>query len=361
MTAAKQPTLPAPSVYDRYQDNLPRHILGVANYLQTRMMAILREDYGHANLRLSFAPYITLAGEAQLRVSELADILGISRQACNQGAQQVENAGYLQRIADPLDGRAKQLRLTARGQQLRRDGIRAVATLDQQFAATVGEAQVRAASQTLGKIYTALQLSVFASTEAEPAYTTMGGLLPRLADYILLRLMELTRARGHPGLKLSFGQVLPFIGTGGGRIQHIAALHDVSKQAISAIATELESLGYLRREAHPTDARQIVLQFTPRGEALIADSVQSTDELAAEFAAITGLAGLTALKRTLKALYEGLQLDQSLQHNRLVPPTESTDLRLLARQLHTQLGEQGCRELAALLNTAPGTRGKRKR
>ena len=93
----------------------------------------------------------------------------------------------------------------------------------------------------------------------------MGALLPRLSDYSLQRLMELTRDKGHPGLKLSFGQVLTMIGPSGGRIQQMASIHDVSKQAISAIATELELLGYLRRETDPQDARQLGASFYQPG------------------------------------------------------------------------------------------------
>lgn len=345
-------------VFQRYQNNLPRHILGVANYLQTRMMVILREDYGHTDLRLSFAPYITLVGESELRVSELADILGISRQACNQAAHQVESAGYLQRIDDPLDGRAKQLRLTSRGVALRNDGVRAIAALDEEFSAIVGAAGVRNASKTLGRLYTQLQLSLSTAVVPASIAPALGGMLPRLADYIMLRLMELTRAKGHPGLKLSFGQVLPFIGDAGGRIQQIAALHDVSKQAISAIATELEALDYLRRDTDPTDARQLVLQFTERGEALIADSVLSTEELESEFAAIVGNTALIKLKKTFQAIYLGLGLDHSLQHHSNAAQRGElyqTDLRLLANQLLEQLGDKRSRELARLL-TNPADR-----
>lgn len=370
MTAVSpKPKALSADVFERYQSNLPRHILGVANYLQTRMMTLLCDNYGHKQLRLSFAPYITLVGESELRVSELADILGISRQACNQAAQQVEAAGYLQRIDDPLDGRAKQLRLTKAGAKLRADGLQAISRLDETFSEIAGIANVREASKTLGKLYSALQLSQAANTTSStPSGATSGtttssaastvdaranpalaGMLPRLSDYTMVRLMELTQAKGHTGLKLSFGQVLPYIGESGGRIQEIAALHDVSKQAISAIATELQTLDYLKRETHPTDARQLVLQFSARGEALIADSVTSTEDLESEFACIVGEAALKKLKKTLNEIYLGLALDQSLQSSPVDAGNGTTDLGLLAKQLRSQLGKARCGELARLL------------
>ena len=71
----------------------------------------------------------------------------------------------------------------------------------------------------------------------------LAGLLPRFSDFLKHRLMALTAAKGHPDLKLSFAQVLSAIGPQGGRIQQMAELQGVTKQAISAIAVELEDLG----------------------------------------------------------------------------------------------------------------------
>jgi len=51
-TATTATALPT-QVYERYQDNLPRHILGLSTYLQTRMMHILQEDYGRLLLEQS--------------------------------------------------------------------------------------------------------------------------------------------------------------------------------------------------------------------------------------------------------------------------------------------------------------------
>ena len=333
-----------PDVWQRYRGNFSRHLLGVARHLQTQTMHALQQECGHHNLRLGFAPYITLIGTRGMRLTELAEILGISRQACNQAANQVENAGYIMRKADPEDGRAKQLVLTAQGRQLREDGRRITAELNAQLLEIVEEAALVDTGRTLGKIYRGLPLELpHQETVADPA-ASMSELLPHLADYVLQRLMELTRVQGHRGLKLSFGQVLTLIGPSGGRIQEIAAIQDVSKQAISAIATELELLGYLRREADPEDARQLVLLFTDRGRALIADSVESVDQLQAEFVAIAGKTAITRLCATLRNLYTALQLEREVfDHN------ASVDLGLLAKQLRQQLGIEGSQALGQLL------------
>jgi DNA-binding MarR family transcriptional regulator len=349
MSTISQKSIDAGLVWNRYRHNFSRHLLGVARYLQTSMMYTLQEQCGHDNLRLGFSPYIALIGEGDKRLTDLAEILGISRQACNQAVKQIEAAGYIERAADPVDGRAKQLTLSPEGVKLRRDGLRIVAQLDKQFADIVGAAPIADVSKSLWKIYQRLALGLTPQGNAPTVQVVMAGLLPRLADYILQRLMELTRAKGHPGLKLCFGQVLTLIGPAGGRIQQIAATQDVSKQAISAIATELEELGYLQRHTDTLDARQIVLQFTARGETLIADSVTSVGELEQEFAAIIGQAALKRMNATLHDLYRGLQLEQEIFEK-----NSSADIGLLAQQLQQQLGDHGSQALARLLLTPSG-------
>jgi DNA-binding MarR family transcriptional regulator len=333
-------------VWNRYRHNFSRHLLGVARYLQSSLMDTLQTQRGYSDLRLGFSPYINLLGEDSKRLTDLADSLGISRQACNQAVKQIEAAGYVARTADPVDGRAWQLTLSARGKKLRRDGASIVAQLDKQFADIVGSEHVADTSKSLGKICRHLSLGVVSpGSNAQNAQNAMmGGWLPRLSDYVLQRLMELTQGRGHGRLKLSFGQVLTLIGPGGGRIQQMAATHDVSKQAISAIATELEELGYLQREADPLDARQIVLQFTPRGLELIADSVASVDQLEEEFTAIIGKPALKRMNTTLYTLYCGLTLEQDIFEHR-----DTVDLSLLARQIQQQLGSKDSHALARLL------------
>lgn len=336
-------------LWNRYRDNSCRHLLGVAHYLQTSMMNTLQVQCGHDHLRLGFTPYISLIGERGRRLTDIADVLGISRQACNQAVKPIEAAGYIARTADLLDGRAKNLLLTAKGVKLRRDGMRIVTRLDKEFSRIAGDETIADASRSLGKIYHHLGLGPNQQRVPQTPDVGMGALLPALADYILQRLMELTRDKGHRGLQLRFGQVLTLIGPSGGRIQQIAAIHDISKQAISAITTELEGLGYLQRHADPQDARQIVLHFTALGETLIANSVASVEELEKEFATIIGKAALKRMNATLHALYRGLRLEQDIFEK-----NSTADLSLLAQQLQQQLGDHGSQALARLLLSPSG-------
>jgi DNA-binding MarR family transcriptional regulator len=79
--------------------------------------------------------------------------------------------------------------------------------------------------------------------------------------------MEMAIARGHAGLKMSYGAVLPEIGPEGARIHEIARSQCVSRQAIFATARELEALGYVHRSPDPRDRRGNALRLTERGAA----------------------------------------------------------------------------------------------
>jgi DNA-binding MarR family transcriptional regulator len=71
----------------------------------------VRPVHGFAFARLSDAPATT---------AQLAEHLGITKQATSELVQHLVDGGYLSRIPDPTDGRARLLVLTARGQDCTR-------------------------------------------------------------------------------------------------------------------------------------------------------------------------------------------------------------------------------------------------
>jgi DNA-binding MarR family transcriptional regulator len=335
-------------VMSRYRHNVARHILGVARHCQAGIMHTLQSQRGHGQLRLGFEPYISVLARGDRRLSELADTLGISRQAANQVIDQIESAGYVERAPDPADGRAKRVRLTRRGRRLVVDGSEAAAAIEVSYCDILGTSAV---STFRDDCYALVSLLGEASTNSDTLIEPipLAASLPRIADHVSRELMRLTIARGHPGLKLSFGQVLALIGPRGGRIQQIAQAQDISKQAVSAVVSELEQLGYLQRSLDPDDARQRVLTFTLRGRALIEDSVASVEELAKALANSVGKRRWQRIDRTAAQLYRGLQLERD------VFDKQNTDsLDAIAQRLRHQLGRRDAQALGQLL-VASGT------
>ncbi|MGI9292442.1 MAG: MarR family winged helix-turn-helix transcriptional regulator [Pseudomonadales bacterium] len=336
------------ALWARYRSNLPRHIMGLSRHGQAELMQALTEQLGHEQLRLSFEPFISLIGDDGLRLTELAAGLGISKQAANQTANQIESAGYIMRTPDPADGRARILRLTSAGKALIQQGVDFIGSVEQQYVELIGTKRVKKFSKLLLTLSTGLglpQARLPRSIVASPVL--LGGMLPRISDYMANRLMQLTIEKGHADLKMSFGQVLTLIGLSGGRIQQMARIQSVSKQAISAIATELEQLGYIQRLPDPADSRQVLLIFTEQGLQLLTDSVASLDELEQDIVPIMGHEGLQDLQNIAAELYASLQLEDEVFTSANVSVEQN--LPELAVKLKKQLGTQGALQLAQLL------------
>ena len=334
-------------LWARYRNNLPRHLLGVSRYLQSSVMHQLIDQRGHRGLKMAFEPYITLVGNEGSRLTELADALGISKQACSQTANQLEAAGYIERVSDPLDGRAKKLVLTEYGQQLMLDGADIVSANGKNFSTLIGNPAFEALINALARLHGGLGLPLpHARISAEIIDSTsyLSGLLPRVTDYVMHRLMHLTINKGHPGLKMSHGQVLTLIGLSGGSIQQMARIQEVSKQAISAIVNDLEKLGYLYRKTDTDDARQQMILLTPDGIELLTDSVASVDKLNEEFSEILGTDSFEQFKTAASQLYQALHLEEDV----FGPPL---DIKALAEKLKRQLGKQEVHELIRLLQS----------
>src|ERR687898_399782 len=68
--------------------------------------------------------------EGGLRLTELAEHTHTTKQALLYTINQLEAAGYVERVPDPTDGRAKIIRLTQRGWELRRVGDEILASIE---------------------------------------------------------------------------------------------------------------------------------------------------------------------------------------------------------------------------------------
>ena len=333
-------TLPE-SVRQRYSDNIARHVLGIARFGRSYIMESLLEQGDFSGLQLGYEPYIAALANHPMRLVDIARQLGISRQAAGQTMAQLIKADLIQQRHDPNDGRAKQLVLTQQGKELAKQGRCLASALEERFEEQLGQRNVALLERCTHEL---CQSHAEQQGQALLAAGVLAGDLNRLADYTERTLMHLTMAQGHPGLKLSFGQVLSAIGPMGGRIQQIAQLQGVSKQAISAVASELETLDYIYRDTDPLDARQKVLQFTPRGVRLITDSVSSVDKLSEQWQQALGAGRYQRFTSALRRLYAALKIEGEL----FTGETDQGRARI-AQQLQAALGAARARQLGQLL------------
>ncbi|OBI87673.1 MarR family winged helix-turn-helix transcriptional regulator [Mycobacterium sp. 1245805.9] len=95
-----------------------------------------------------------------LHASDLADRLNVSRQAVAQGIAGLERHGYVTRVADPVDARARLIELTPRGRQALRVMRSNAVALEKRWEQLLGP-------ERLGELRETLQMLL--SSEADAA------------------------------------------------------------------------------------------------------------------------------------------------------------------------------------------------
>ena len=331
------------NIWYRYRNNFLRHIIGVSLHLQSDVMDILIMDRGHSSLKLNFEPYISLLVNSNLfTITNFSTCLGVSKQVCSQVINEIENAGYIERIRDSNDGRVRILSLTKFGHVLVEEGIEVVFDVESNYSNLLNLGEYEILRDKVHFLYDSLELSALNRGISLVGKDLLIGKLSRISLFVQKFIMDLTVDLGHFGLKISHGQVLRFIGPDGGRIHKIASIHKVSKQAISMIVKDLENLGYLVREKDLIDRRGVILRLTSRGEQLLEDSISSVNYIENEFKRLIGEVDYELLSNILKKLYLALPIEEDI--------FEITDLLTLSLRLKNMLGIHGSLELSRLLS-----------
>jgi DNA-binding MarR family transcriptional regulator len=81
--------------------------------------------------------------EGGLRLTELAERSHTSKQAMRYTINQLEAAGYVERVPDPTDGRAKLIGLTERGWESRRVSDEIIEGIEHECIQKLGEEKMR--------------------------------------------------------------------------------------------------------------------------------------------------------------------------------------------------------------------------
>jgi DNA-binding MarR family transcriptional regulator len=105
--------------------------------VQERMLERLHQQ-GFTDFDASYLTVFQYPGPQGARPSELAARLRVSKQALNHLLGQLEQRGYLQRRADPEDGRSKRIALTSRGTKAVTVIREAVAEMEDNWAEQLG-------------------------------------------------------------------------------------------------------------------------------------------------------------------------------------------------------------------------------
>ena len=106
---------------------------------------------GYDDLNAAHVGLWRYPGLEGLRPSQLADRVGITKQSVNDLIRHLEQHGYLLRVPDPADGRARVIRLTSKGRRL-----------EETIYAEAGAAQLRIAeilgARRFAQLHSSLEL-----------------------------------------------------------------------------------------------------------------------------------------------------------------------------------------------------------
>jgi DNA-binding MarR family transcriptional regulator len=111
---------------------------------------------GHPEVRYAHGSVFQFLDDAGTRVSVLAERAQVTKQAMAQLVAHLEEHGYVERVPDPGDRRAKLVRTTARGRDVFSVVREFLAEVDARLAARLGEAKVRRLRALLQELNEAL-------------------------------------------------------------------------------------------------------------------------------------------------------------------------------------------------------------
>jgi len=117
---------------------------GVVDRLQEAMRVA-----GLAEMRPPFGFVIRALAETGLTLTELAERLGVTKQAAIKVVDEMEANGFVERRPAPRDRRSKILALTERGRDVRRTALATSHRIEDELRADLGDADVDAARRVL--------------------------------------------------------------------------------------------------------------------------------------------------------------------------------------------------------------------
>jgi DNA-binding MarR family transcriptional regulator len=120
------------------ESDIARRLLAAHRALAADLVLEL-EERGWPGLRASQAALVlNVDRRSGTRLTELARRAGVTKQATMVVVDELEVRGLVRRTPDPEDGRAKVVRLTARGRTLAAECRRAVAAVEARTRRTLG-------------------------------------------------------------------------------------------------------------------------------------------------------------------------------------------------------------------------------
>ncbi|MEO8291513.1 MAG: MarR family winged helix-turn-helix transcriptional regulator [Actinomycetota bacterium] len=130
---------PAATMIAMVGTDLGRLLLEGHRALASELVALL-EERGYPDIRAGHAAvFLHIDRRAGTRLTELARRARMTKQGMMLLVDDLEGHGYVRRVADPEDGRAKVVKLTAHGRRCAAESRRAAQALETQTRRLLGD------------------------------------------------------------------------------------------------------------------------------------------------------------------------------------------------------------------------------
>lgn len=263
----------------RFQNNLCRALIILGRQVEINTISALRRK-GHNELAMAYGSPMAILGNSSPRVTELAEMLGMSKQLCLQTLKPFEQADYIYREPDPDDGRAKRVRLSSQGRSMIKQGLKELDKLSLEYEKALGKRRLQQLSKIIGKI------SFSMSTQSDHLFADfrqnenpLPSFLVRTAQQIEKRIIAGLKNQEHLEISIAQSRVLLAMTAEKNRIQPIAKSNGISTQSVARAVRDLESSGYVVRKKDPDDHRNKLISLTAKGQSYLQAWIIKSEEI----------------------------------------------------------------------------------
>ncbi|HEY0533119.1 MAG TPA: MarR family transcriptional regulator [Actinoplanes sp.] len=135
---------------DAAEDNLGLLLFIPYRFLESAVLAALK-SHGH-DIPLNQARVFQRIAPGGSRLAELAEAAQISKQTLGSIVDQLERTGYVRRVPDPHDARARLVTVTAKGRELVELSIPVIRRIEAAWEAHLGRDRTRELRQSLAAL-----------------------------------------------------------------------------------------------------------------------------------------------------------------------------------------------------------------
>lgn len=269
---------------------------------------------GYTGLKLSHAMILPQISAKGSRIIDIARSQAVSKQAIGQIANELEQLGFIEKTPDHQDKRSKKLILAERGITLVRLSAGFMREVDQELAQLISADSFHQLQQLSQLLFKQLKLKYPDVGQYTPEINTQLPLIVHVSSisaWLDLTLKDINGQQGHPPLKRSYWHVLEKITQKGIRINDLAEMNGISKQAVSQLANDIEKAGYISRIDDPSDKRSRQLVLTDKGRLLITHTLTATQDVEQQIEKVIGTDNFRQLKECLRHYVQCSQQNNS--------------------------------------------------